>query len=50
MSRNAPMAWKRLYFDRIKDLIDNYHPDLLYTDGGIPFGDIGYGSFRISTT
>jgi alpha-L-fucosidase len=42
MSRNAPFAWKRQYFLRIKDLIDNYQPDLLYTDGGIPFDDIGY--------
>jgi len=42
MSRNAPFEWKREYFLRIKDLIDNYHPDLLYTDGGIPFGEIGY--------
>jgi alpha-L-fucosidase len=42
MSRNAPMAWKQEYFLRIKDLIDNYQPDLLYTDGGIPFEEIGY--------
>ncbi len=41
MSRNAPFAWKLHYFQRIKDLIDNYQPDLLYTDGGIPFDDIG---------
>ena len=26
---------------RITDLIDNYHPDLLYSDGGIPFGEVG---------
>ena len=42
MSRNEPPEWKLEYFQRIKDLIDNYHPDLLYTDGGIPFGDLGY--------
>jgi alpha-L-fucosidase len=41
MSRNAPDTWKRLYFNRIKELVDNYQPDLLYTDGGIPFE--GYG-------
>ncbi|MBZ5625053.1 MAG: alpha-L-fucosidase [Acidobacteriia bacterium] len=41
MSREVPDAWKRQYFLRIKDLIDNYQPDLLYTDGGIPFGDAG---------
>jgi alpha-L-fucosidase len=41
MSRNAPFSWQRQWFLRIKDLVDNYHPDLLYTDGGIPFGDVG---------
>ena len=42
MSRVAPDSWKLLYFRRIKDLIDNYQPDLLYTDGGIPFNEWGY--------
>jgi len=42
MSREAPDSWKLLYFRRIQDLIDNYQPDLLYTDGGIPFGEWGY--------
>ena len=42
MSRVAPDSWKQLYFRRIKDLIDNYQPDLLYTDGGIPFEQYGY--------
>jgi alpha-L-fucosidase len=37
----APDAWKREYFSRIKDLVDQYHPDLLYTDGGIPFDEYG---------
>jgi len=41
MSRNAPESWKLLYFRRIKDLIDNYQPDLLYTDGAIPFEEYG---------
>ncbi len=26
---------------RITDLIDQYHPDFLYSDGGIPFGVVG---------
>jgi alpha-L-fucosidase len=30
-------------FDRIKDLIDQYHPDLLYSDGTVPFGPYGLG-------
>ncbi len=29
--------WQR----RIRDLVDSYHPDLLYSDGGLPFGAIG---------
>ena len=34
--------WQREWYDRILELIDNYHPDLLYSDGGLPFGnDVG---------
>jgi alpha-L-fucosidase len=29
------------WFSSIKELIDNYHPDLLYSDSQMPFGDIG---------
>ncbi|HEY1805048.1 MAG TPA: alpha-L-fucosidase [Terracidiphilus sp.] len=36
-----PNSWKRHYVDRITDLIDKYHPDLLYTDGHLPFEDYG---------
>lgn len=32
-----PESWKRHWFMRIKDLIDQYQPDLLYCDGHIPF-------------
>ncbi len=31
--------WQQQWFDRIRELVDNYHPDLLYTDGGVPFGN-----------
>jgi len=31
--------WHRIWFERIRDLIDGYKPDLLYTDGGVPFGN-----------
>jgi len=31
----------RHWFARIKDVIDKYQPDLLYSDGGVPFGDVG---------
>ena len=41
MSRNAPERWKLQYYKRIKDLIDQHQPDLLYTDGGIPFEQYG---------
>lgn len=41
MSRNAPDRWKQQYFLRVKDLVDSYQPDLLYTDGGIPFEEYG---------
>jgi len=41
MSREGPDSWRRNYFDRILDLVTRYEPDLLYTDGGIPFGDDG---------
>jgi alpha-L-fucosidase len=29
------------WFSYIKELIDNYHPDLLYSDSGMPFEDVG---------
>ena len=36
-------AWHQEWSNRVSDLIDQYHPDLLYTDGGLPFGDTGRG-------
>jgi alpha-L-fucosidase len=36
-----PMWWKRRWYLRIKDLVDKYQPDLLYTDGPLPFEDYG---------
>jgi alpha-L-fucosidase len=41
MGRVAPDRWKQQYFHRIRDLIDQHQPDLLYTDGPIPFEEIG---------
>ncbi len=32
-----PESWKSQWFLRIKDLVDKYQPDLLYTDGALPF-------------
>jgi alpha-L-fucosidase len=31
--------WQQMWFNEIKELVDNYHPDLLYSDGGVPFGN-----------
>jgi alpha-L-fucosidase len=36
---STDLRWQKEWFDCITDLIDNYPLDLLYTDGGVPFGD-----------
>ena len=36
---NVPAAFKQTWFDRIKDLVDRYHPDLLYSDSPLPYPD-----------
>jgi len=36
-----PEVWKQHWFDRIKDLVDRYEPDLLYCDGHMPFEEHG---------
>ena len=41
LPRNAPESWKRTWHLRNRDLIDNYRPDLLYFDGGIPYVEQG---------
>lgn len=33
--------WHQRWFNRIKDVVDQHQPDLLYTDGDVPFGDVG---------
>ena len=33
----APDAVKRVWFQRIHDMIDRYHPDLLYSDSPLPY-------------
>lgn len=30
------------WYNRITDLVTRYQPDLLYTDGGLPFGKVGH--------
>jgi alpha-L-fucosidase len=34
-------AWQREWFNSIKELVDNYHPDLLYSDSAMPFDNVG---------
>lgn len=36
-----PESWKKHYLDRVTDLIDKYKPDMLYTDGHLPFEEYG---------
>jgi alpha-L-fucosidase len=33
--------WHQQWFARIKDLVDHYQPDLLYSDGAVPFDAVG---------
>ncbi len=33
--------YHQIWFNRIRDLVDAYQPDLLYSDGGLPFGVVG---------
>ena len=34
-------AWASLWLTYVKEIIDLFEPDLLYTDGGVPFGEVG---------
>jgi alpha-L-fucosidase len=34
---NAPDAVKRTWFNRIRDMVDRYHPDLVYSDSPLPY-------------
>ncbi|TWF41719.1 alpha-L-fucosidase [Chitinophaga polysaccharea] len=34
-------AWMKVWYDDVKELVETYHPDLLYSDSQLPFGDTG---------
>ncbi len=36
-----PEWWKRHWYMRMKDLVDNYEPDILYIDGDLAFEEYG---------
>ncbi len=36
-----PESWRQHWLLRITDLVDQYQPDLLYTDGALPFEEYG---------
>jgi alpha-L-fucosidase len=40
---NVPLKWRQHWYSRIKDLLDQHEPDLLYTDGPIFFEEWGLG-------
>jgi alpha-L-fucosidase len=37
----SPESWQRTWYLRTKEIVDKYQPDLLYFDGGLPFGEYG---------
>ncbi len=41
MARVDNDRWKQQYFNRIRDLVEQHQPDLLYTDGAIPYEEYG---------
>jgi alpha-L-fucosidase len=40
-SDGIPDSWRQHWLARIQDLVDQYQPDLLYTDGALPFEEYG---------
>lgn len=39
--RNPSPAFVENFYKRIKDLVEHYDPDWLYSDGGVPFEEVG---------
>lgn len=46
---NPPATWRLQYYLRVRDLIDNYKPDLLYFDGSVPFKPDGSPGMSLIT-
>lgn len=38
---NPSPAFVKNFYQRIKDVVERYQPDWLYTDGGVPFEEVG---------
>ncbi len=36
-AKNAPPEWRQEWLARIDDVVNRYHPDMMYVDGGVPF-------------
>jgi len=34
---DAPLEWRKMWYNRLTDLIDQHRPEILYLDSGIPF-------------
>lgn len=45
--KNAPATWRLEWYLRVRDLIDNYAPDLVYFDGSVPFKPDGVPGLAI---
>ena len=43
--KDPPEWWTRQWFWRMRDLLDTYKPDLMYSDGAVPFGEVGRSLF-----
>lgn len=39
--KNPSERFVENFYLRIKELVEKYDPDFLYTDGGVPFGEVG---------
>ena len=38
-------AYKQKFYNRINDMVENYRPDMIYFDGGLPFGGLDIAAY-----